>query len=968
MTDSTQGLTSTLQTIQTGDGDNSPLQMSLTQVNISGSFFINNVPITNGTNGTSGTSGVAGSSGSSGSSGSNGSSGTSGSSGQSGSSGSAGTDGSSGTSGSSGSNGSDGSSGTSGSSGGSGSSGSGGTSGSSGTSGSNGSDGSSGTSGTDGSSGTSGLTDKTGLITTGSIVETQSITGSLIESGSLTVIGFTNISGSLWIKKSDNTNVNYVTESGVQSNIYFGQTQNSAVLSGSYVVSGSNNLLLSQLSFSPTTMGYINGSSNIGLGGTINMNTSSLLQPTISNNNINGNIALTLTTSSLAQPSINSNIINASQTFNHPSSSLLMTTNVLNASVTSTSNLTTHTVRPTFQNNIVTAGIALNQFSSSVLTTNNLIGGGLTVNNSYFQTGSNNSVTLASNIFGGQTTVINVAGNPATNVSRPFVGNLIGGTTNTVSAQITGSDLGGLRNTAIWGFNLNVTGSHSAATTTQQGAAFFGRWNSEDAGLADSARTVFAVGTGTATGASRKTALYVTSGSIVGVSGSILVQGPSTLSGSVNISGSLSATGSVQISGSLGVTGSVIVSSGSIYNRGTGNVLNNLAYGQDALLFASSSSVNNTALGYSALYFNTIGGSNTAIGANAMLNNISGSNNVGIGDNSLRDNVASNNLAIGSTTLFRNTTGAGNIAIGGSSMRENVSGSLNTAIGLNSLINNKFGNGNTAIGSTSLSSNVIGSDNIAFGYDSQFFNQSGSNNISIGNTSLYTNVSGSRNIAIGDNAGRFETGSNTFYLDNQNRGSLDAMRSGSLLYGTFNSAVSGQTLQINAATTITNDLTIASGSGTNDLFMYGHKMFNVGDFYSTQTQTLAGGVSGSATYNNTGTSYGVSLVSSSQLTVANAGVYSITFSAQVKGDGGQDTIYMWLKKNGTNVDNTATKIIAKNNEEDVMTVEYFVEAAASDYYEIAWQNTTGNGDLTYYAASGNIPVIPSIITTVKQIR
>ena len=43
MTDSTQGLTNTLQTIQTGDGDNSPLQMSLTQVNISGSFFINNV-------------------------------------------------------------------------------------------------------------------------------------------------------------------------------------------------------------------------------------------------------------------------------------------------------------------------------------------------------------------------------------------------------------------------------------------------------------------------------------------------------------------------------------------------------------------------------------------------------------------------------------------------------------------------------------------------------------------------------------------------------------------------------------------------------------------------------------------------------------------------------------------------------------------------------------------------------------
>jgi hypothetical protein len=77
---------------------------------------------------------------------------------------------------------------------------------------------------------------------------------------------------------------------------------------------------------------------------------------------------------------------------------------------------------------------------------------------------------------------------------------------------------------------------------------------------------------------------------------------------------------------------------------------------------------------------------------------------------------------------------------------------------------------------------------------------------------------------------------------------------------------------------------------------------------------------------------------------------------------------MWLKKNGTNVADTATKIIAKNNEEDVMTVEYIVQAAASDYYEIAWQNLNGDGDLLYEAASGNIPAIPSIITSVKQVR
>ena len=188
MTDSTQGLTNTLQTIQTGDGDNSPLQMSFTGVNISGSFFINNVPITNGTNGTSGTSGSSGSDGSSGTSGSNGSSGTSGSSGSNGSSGT------SGQSGSSGSAGSDGSSGTSGTSGGTGSSGS------------SGSNGSSGTSGVNGSSGTSG---DSLFALTGSVWSTTNnlqITGSLFVSSSLAsdVI----INGQLYVSSSSTNAAN----------------------------------------------------------------------------------------------------------------------------------------------------------------------------------------------------------------------------------------------------------------------------------------------------------------------------------------------------------------------------------------------------------------------------------------------------------------------------------------------------------------------------------------------------------------------------------------------------------------------------------------------------------------------------------------------------------------------------------------------------------------------------------------
>jgi hypothetical protein len=217
-------------------------------------------------------------------------------------------------------------------------------------------------------------------------------------------------------------------------------------------------------------------------------------------------------------------------------------------------------------------------------------------------------------------------------------------------------------------------------------------------------------------------------------------------------------------------------------------------------------------------------------------------------------------------------------------MRENISGSLNTAIGLNSLINNKFGSGNTAIGSTALSSNVIGSDNISFGYDSQFFNQSGSNNISIGNTSLYTNVSGSRNIAIGDNAGRFETGSNSFYLDNQNRGNLNAMRSGSLLYGTFNATSGSQILQINANTDIRFGIKVQ-----------GNVQFESGSNKTMGTVALDGANPGTATISNTLVTTS-SLIFLTKQTLTNAHMVAVsskgsgTFTITSNGNGDTDTV------------------------------------------------------------------------------
>ena len=141
-----------------------------------------------------------------------------------------------------------------------------------------------------------------------------------------------------------------------------------------------------------------------------------------------------------------------------------------------------------------------------------------------------------------------------------------------------------------------------------------------------------------------------------------------------------------------------------------------------------------------------------------------------------------------------------------------------------------------------------------------------------------------------------------------------------------------------------------------------------GEFWSTTTQSGSAGVSGSVSFNNSGSFYNVSLVNGTQLQVANAGVYNIQFSAQIETSAGADSLYIWFKKNGTNIPDSATKVVLANNTAQVMTVNILDEAAANDYYQIAYQNVNGHAMVLAEAASGNIPTIPSVIATIFQIR
>ena len=178
-------------------------------------------------------------------------------------------------------------------------------------------------------------------------------------------------------------------------------------------------------------------------------------------------------------------------------------------------------------------------------------------------------------------------------------------------------------------------------------------------------------------------------------------------------------------------------------------------------------------------------------------------------------------------------------------------------------------------------------------------------------------------------------------------------------------ANASRALVVTGSVDINGTTTIQSGSS---FFANGNKQFNVGAFQSNVTQSGSANVSQSMNFEVTDISSGVSIVSNSRITLANRGTYNIQFSTQAIATGGADNLYIWLKKNGSNVAASAGNVEIANNTEVIAAWNYVVDASSNDYFELAWQ--AGNVDtiLLASAASGNIPSIPSIILTVTQVR
>lgn len=147
-------------------------------------------------------------------------------------------------------------------------------------------------------------------------------------------------------------------------------------------------------------------------------------------------------------------------------------------------------------------------------------------------------------------------------------------------------------------------------------------------------------------------------------------------------------------------------------------------------------------------------------------------------------------------------------------------------------------------------------------------------------------------------------------------------------------------------------------------------LFAYGAWYSTATQTNTVNNGKAITFNATSYAEGATLKNTSRMTVQESGTYNIQFSAQIHnigGGGSGELMYVWFKKNGVNIPNSATSMHVSSNQYRVMTVNIFEKLKANDYIELYWSTTNTAIRLEAKTAASPVPAIPSVIVTLNQV-
>jgi hypothetical protein len=150
-----------------------------------------------------------------------------------------------------------------------------------------------------------------------------------------------------------------------------------------------------------------------------------------------------------------------------------------------------------------------------------------------------------------------------------------------------------------------------------------------------------------------------------------------------------------------------------------------------------------------------------------------------------------------------------------------------------------------------------------------------------------------------------------------------------------------------------------------------------GSFYDLTDQPLVSTTTEQViSIGSTAEQNGVTIVNGDEITFANAGTYSLTFSVQITNLANSvEKATFWLKTNNVDYPDSATEIdlqprkAAGNPNRQVLTVNYVATATAGQQVQIYWSGTST--DLTVETLpAGTSPVspaVPSIILTAVQV-
>jgi len=147
--------------------------------------------------------------------------------------------------------------------------------------------------------------------------------------------------------------------------------------------------------------------------------------------------------------------------------------------------------------------------------------------------------------------------------------------------------------------------------------------------------------------------------------------------------------------------------------------------------------------------------------------------------------------------------------------------------------------------------------------------------------------------------------------------------------------------------------------------------FPYGAFSSDQDQTATANTATLMTLNTTDFANEVS-ISSSKITVVNAGIYNLQFSAQFQNtDTAFQDVYIWLKQDGVDIPGSTGFVSIPNRHagtdgHSIVGWNYFLEMQANDYVEIYWSVPNTAVTIQHLAASGT-PTKPSTQSVVATL-